>query len=446
MSVIPPPAIKLTAKTLFKESDFLGKIVVAAVSGGSDSLALLFLLNDYLSARVDGPRLVAVTVDHGLRPEAAAEAQWVGEVCRRHHIVHETVRWLEPAPLRALSEEARIARYNLLCRAAEKFGSNTIMTGHTMDDQVETYTMRLQRLSKRGLSAMARESRLAGKFRLIRPLLSCRRQHLRDYLEEKGLGWVNDPSNENEAYERVRIRKSIKDESVEEAMREIAQARELRRKQSRVVASLIKRLKPILNGEILEIAPFPADIHDYEELGFTFGVLAAVMGGAPFLPPDRQVSQLTAFCSGPVHKLERATLVGALIEKSPKGWRIWRENRSLMSKTIKPGETVIWDGRFRIENKSTFSLHVGTEQLTFVKELVARAGIDGEKVHFPSLLVSPVIREGELVDMPALNGGWCRMTGVTVSRVMNPFEWLVSGDDFAMTDILAPLFGVKTPE
>lgn len=435
--------MKVSAKALFKESDFSANTIVAAVSGGSDSLALLLLLHDYLASRPHSPRLVAVTVDHQLRPESAAEAQWVGDLCKRHNIAHETMRWMGDKPLRALSEEARIARYNLLCEAAAQLGGRTIFTGHTLDDQVETYEMRSMRQSTRGLAAMPREAQLKGEFCLVRPLLTCRRQQLRDYLHEKGLDWVNDPSNENEAYERVRIRKNLNEKTIEEAQRNIAEAREARRRQARIVAGLIQKLKPVLNGEILEIAPFPPQMQGQEEIGFTFGVLAAIMGGAPFLPPDRQVEQLKIFCNEQAEKLDRATLVGALIEKSPKGWRLWRENRSLMTKEIKPGETIIWDGRFRIENSSPFQLQVGPAQLPFLKELAVHMGLDNEALHFPSLQVSPVIRTQTQFDVPVLSGAMERIANVAVSRIMGPFDWLISGDDFAMTDMLAPIFRVN---
>ncbi len=182
---------------------------MAAVSGGGDSLALLFLLRDYFSTRADAPRLIAVTVDHGLRPESADEARAVARLCREHGIEHRIMRWEGEKPRTGIPAAARAARYQLLTEAAGEAGARIILTGHTQDDQIETFLMREARGEGRGLAGMADVTLLGGQFWLVRPLLDVKRQALRTFLTERKIGWFDDPTNENPAFERPRVRAAI---------------------------------------------------------------------------------------------------------------------------------------------------------------------------------------------------------------------------------------------
>src|SRR5690606_5244070 len=188
------------------------KAVIAAVSGGSDSLGLLFLLRDYLATLQEPPQLIAVTVDHRLRAESEAEARNVGRLCRQYGIEHRVLVWDEAKPASGLAAAARTARYRLLVQAAHEAGAGIIATGHTEDDQIETFLMRKERSAHaeaRGLAAMSSRSWLEGmgldgSIELDRPLLSVSRTALRDELRGRGIQWVDDPSNANTQYERDR--------------------------------------------------------------------------------------------------------------------------------------------------------------------------------------------------------------------------------------------------
>lgn len=109
--------------------------VVVAVSGGSDSLALLFLLDDLRKSRGAFPRIVAITVDHGLRAESAEEALYVADLCKAAGLDHNIVNWAGAKPATGLSAKAREARYRLLRDAAGEAETDVILTGHTLDDQ-----------------------------------------------------------------------------------------------------------------------------------------------------------------------------------------------------------------------------------------------------------------------------------------------------------------------
>src|SRR5216117_3909702 len=109
--------------------------LVLAVSGGPDSVALMWLAARWRRALARGPRLIAVTVDHGLRPEGAAEAREVKRLARSLDLPHRTLRWTGPKPRTGLPAAARAARYRLLAQAARASGATHILTAHTRDDQ-----------------------------------------------------------------------------------------------------------------------------------------------------------------------------------------------------------------------------------------------------------------------------------------------------------------------
>jgi len=182
-------------------------VLGVAVSGGGDSVALLHLLNGY--ARSRGIALHAATVDHGLRPEAAREAAMVAAQCRALGVPHDTLRWTGWDHSGNLQNEARKARYRLLADWARGQGIGAVCIGHTADDLAETFVMRLgRRAGVDGLSAMPAVFDRHG-MRWHRPLLNARRAELRAHLTRRGVTWVDDPSNEDDSFARVRIRKAL---------------------------------------------------------------------------------------------------------------------------------------------------------------------------------------------------------------------------------------------
>ncbi len=192
------------------DQHFSGKLpqrLGVAVSGGSDSLALLVLLHEICAK--DGPELFAVTVDHGLRAESAAEAAQVARICAGLNVAHDTLNWTGWGGQGNLPDQARRARYALMADWAQDRDINDIALGHTADDQAETFLMRLGReAGVDGLSAMAC-SWQAGGTTFHRPLLQAHRKALKDILREKGHEWIADPSNQDAAYARVRARQAL---------------------------------------------------------------------------------------------------------------------------------------------------------------------------------------------------------------------------------------------
>ncbi|WP_135507282.1 tRNA lysidine(34) synthetase TilS [Roseovarius aestuariivivens] len=177
------------------------------VSGGSDSLGLLVLLADWSDH--GGPEVSAVTVDHGLRPEAADEARHVAMVCRELNISHDVVIWDGWDGQGNLPDKARRARYGLMAEWARTHEIGHVAVAHTLDDQAETFVMRLAReAGLDGLSAMARHWRL-DEVQFCRPALSLSRDDLRSVLRARKIDWVDDPSNSDTGFERVRVRQAL---------------------------------------------------------------------------------------------------------------------------------------------------------------------------------------------------------------------------------------------
>jgi tRNA(Ile)-lysidine synthase len=199
-------AISVTqAKRLFADWKSAPAIVLA-VSGGPDSIALMWLAARWRRALTRGPRLVAVTVDHGLRPEAAREARDVKRLARSLEVAHRTLRWTGTKPNTGLPAAARAARYRLLAQAARSNGATHILTAHTRDDQAETLLMRMLRGSGiAGLAAMTRVSEREGLW-LARPLLDVSKAQLVATLNRARINFADDPTNRDVSYTRPRLR------------------------------------------------------------------------------------------------------------------------------------------------------------------------------------------------------------------------------------------------
>jgi tRNA(Ile)-lysidine synthase len=201
--------------------------ILAAVSGGPDSVALLHMLAQWQQGGLDQnrtepgrdhPRISCATVDHGLRRDARDEAAAVQHFARSLGIEHHIVTWEHDGLVTGLQERARDARYALLLRRAKQTGADVIMTAHHADDQAETILFRLTRGSGlHGLTGMARQRTLdstaerteEGFVMLARPLLEVRKQDLIAYCQTHAIAFVNDPTNSNKKFARSRMRKLL---------------------------------------------------------------------------------------------------------------------------------------------------------------------------------------------------------------------------------------------
>jgi len=207
MNMTTPSAITATAFDAALKKTGIGEArpkIAVAVSGGGDSLALALLVQGWVKAH--GGEMIALTVDHGLRAESAAEALTVQKMLKEKGIAHEILTWEGEKPATHIQELAREARYKLLLEACRARGFGALAVAHNLEDQTETFWMRLAHGSGLdGLAGMA-ASRDADGVKIIRPVLGFTRAQLRATCEQFGVAWIEDPSNKNEKYLRVRLR------------------------------------------------------------------------------------------------------------------------------------------------------------------------------------------------------------------------------------------------
>ncbi len=198
----------LSAESAFRWALTEKRVFGLAVSGGSDSMAMLHLMAR--AAPHSGWRVEAATVDHRLRPEAEEEAGFVAQVCAGLGVPHETLVWEDHPQTGNLMQAASRARYRLMAEWAKGRGIGHVAVAHTADDQAETFLIGLARAA--GLDGLAgmRRSWTEGGVTFHRPFLHQTRAELRGYLTRHGPEWREDPSNDNDRYTRVKARRALK--------------------------------------------------------------------------------------------------------------------------------------------------------------------------------------------------------------------------------------------
>ncbi|MEP9387215.1 tRNA lysidine(34) synthetase TilS [Mesorhizobium sp. KR9-304] len=382
--MLKPPSALLS---LFSQFDLSSRPnIVAAVSGGSDSTALLLLLREHLLRHAPNTRLVAVTVDHGLRSSSAAEAEAVARLCAGKEIEHRTLRWSEAKPSSGIPAAAREARYRLLAQAAREAGTDIVFTGHTVNDQAETVFMRKARGDGLGLSGMAPATLYDGTIWLLRPFLGERRAVLRNHLISQGVPWAEDATNADARFERPRVRARLKDDTPDltttvvyagtlfegifdrpaQPGGEIASLLALARRRGRDRADLANRGAVLLTAlarlaapGLLHLDPSFARYRDRPAALHALRVLLATVGGSEFLPPAERIEAVLERLAKPPF---RGTLSRTLVAARGDGVWLARETRGLPG-PVPVEDGAIWDGRFRLRvEKHAGQLHIAARQ------------------------------------------------------------------------------------
>lgn len=324
--------------------------LAVAVSGGADSLALTLLAQAWAVAA--GGQLTALTVDHRLRPESAAEAAQLGQWLAARGVTHRILRRDGPAPTGGIQAAARTARYRLLEGWCAEHGVLHLLVAHHREDQAETLLLRLARGS--GLDGLAGMSAVVEhrQCRVLRPLLGIPRERLAATLRAAGQPWIEDPSNLDPAYGRVRMRRALPvfAEAGFGTARLAATAARLGRARQAIEASVAALLA---SAALVHPAGFvrldPAVLCGApEELGLR--ALAAVLastGGTAYPPRLERLERLYRELAGGLG--QGRTLGGCRVVPWRGALLVCREAEvAAQPAAAVPGGTIYWDGRFSL--------------------------------------------------------------------------------------------------
>ncbi|TCU35492.1 tRNA lysidine(34) synthetase TilS [Rhizobium azibense] len=326
--------------------------ILIAISGGSDSTGLLLALLEALKAEPNSDiSLCAATIDHDLRAESADEARHVAALCRSLGISHVIRVWRDPKPKTGVMVAAREARYELLADAAAELGANLIVTAHTLDDQRETQAMRGAR-SRSPSTGIADAVLFDRRVWVARPFLSCLRADIRAFLSARAMPWLDDPSNEDVKYERVRTRVALAGEGAPGREAYGADIRlELSRQAALWLGQHFTRPGEGLGRVAAKGLEAPLDV-----LGYALGRLAAVFGGQRFAPGRVQMDRILGFVTA--GRPGRMTASRVVFDLRRDGLYLARESRGILPLVVAPGKRAIWDGRFVVENSSSSDVTV----------------------------------------------------------------------------------------
>lgn len=312
--------------------------LAVAVSGGADSTALALLADTW--ARQQGGSVLALVVDHTLRPESAAEAALTAERLTARGIAVRQLRAIGLTRGPALAERARAVRYRLLTDACAERGILHLLLGHHAADQAETLMIRaLGQSADRGLAAMPALMETA-TLRLLRPLLHVPAEHLRRFLASAAMQWVEDPSNRDPHALRARLRALRPNRNAEAATRALvdaaARAGHQRAARERIVATVLADRVTMRPEGFAILTPGPI-------IPEALAVVIQTVAGAPYPPSTDQIVPLAA-------QPRPATLAGArllLAGRLGPGLLVVREEAA-MAPAVPAEPGAVWDGRFRL--------------------------------------------------------------------------------------------------
>jgi tRNA(Ile)-lysidine synthase len=373
-------------------------LIAVAVSGGPDSLALVLLMDAWARAR--GGSVLGLTVDHGLRADAAAEAAAVGAFLAARGIAHAVLPWTGDKPKSKIQEAARDARYRLLIEACAARGILHLAFAHHADDQAETVLFRQDRNSgDAGLAAMPAQRSL-GPVRLIRPLLGWSKAVLVAVCNAAGQEFFDDPSNHAKAFARTGLRQRLADSAARDVLFDRAvMAGKARARRDRDVADLLGRIAEARpdGAVILD----PAGLYDAEP-DLRSAALAAVLraaGGNAYAPGVEVVDTL----SRALHAEFRGVNVAGCLVRPWRGAILICREAGRISDRIKltPGIWQSWDRRFTLRSESDgFEVKaLGVSGYTAVRRKI--------KSQLPSVVAAglpAIFQDGRCVSVPGL--GW----------------------------------------
>lgn len=372
-------------------------LLAVGVSGGADSLAIALLAARWAEAR--GGRAVALTVDHRLRPESAAEAAEAGAILNRWGIEQQILPWLSEKPSSGVQEAARAARYRLMEAWCAQADVLHLLLAHHREDQAETLLLRLgQGSGAFGLAGMAAVTERE-QVRVLRPLLSVASSRLRATVARSGERWLHDPSNDSAAFGRVRMRRLAPALAAEGLSAEVLATTARRLSRARVAtetalagllaAAVSLRPEGYARIDSARFLAAPAELR----LRLLAAVTACV-GGREWPPRMERVERM----DGRMRAAEsrQRTLGGCLIRPIKSGWLVCREPDAPERIPLAAGEDALWDGRFFVTMAAGAKGPVEIGPLGIEGRRRLAAGLPSAASALPSTVLAslPALRDG----------------------------------------------------
>jgi tRNA(Ile)-lysidine synthase len=382
--------------------------LAVAVSGGPDSMALALLLAEWVHGR--NGHVDALTVDHGLRPESAAEAQQVGGwLAHVSGLSHRILTWSGPKPESGIQAAAREARYRLLAEHCRDTAILHLCVAHHRDDQIETHRLRAGHGSgSLGLAGMSAIRPLAG-VRLLRPLLGVAKAELLALLTRRRQAWITDPSNANPAFERARLRASADASDSEPQAAALHRLGLVRQQLEREAAGLL--------AETLTLHPAGWGALEPEAFAGTgpanllaFGWVLQSVGGNDY--PVAETRRAEALERIRADHSADFTLGGCHLRRSGAGLWIFRDWGAIRHRTtVAPGTRLAWDDRFAVTVSRQLPANLPLTVARLGESGLRRLGQEGHNqadfgVPEPARKALPALWQGDrLVSVPQLRFG-----------------------------------------
>lgn len=393
--------------------------LLVAYSGGGDSTGLLVALSALLPS-FPGVFLNAATVDHGLRSGSAEEAVQAGELCAALGVPHRVLTWAGAKPRTGIQAAAREARYRLLTEHALREGIDFILTGHNLDDQRETFAMRKAR-DPDAVGGISEAVLVERSVWVVRPFLNVGRDDIRQYLRQKGIGWIEDPSNDNVAFERVRVRKGLTDAAGDEDLDD-APAPDFDQAAERIRQCMV--LHP---GLVVEVDLTCLRVDDPAGRIALLSV-AALLGGRGHLAGKETAARIIEFLNGADHGRFAAERV--VFDRRGDTLFIGREARGLSTLAIAPGRTAVWDNRFHVENTGGSEIAIGADGATGTPLLPE-----------PSISLPKSVRRRAMDTLPRVHDG--ERDALRMRIIIPQFEHFLPAPRLCLANSLANLAGLE---
>ena len=349
--------------------------IALAVSGGRDSMALMYLVYRWKAHLALNIEIEVLTVNHNLRKAAEDECGFVQKIAKNYGFKHKVLIWEHEHVETSIQEKARKARYQLMLDYVREENIDTILTAHTSDDNIETFIMRLAKGS--GLNGLKsiNEIRHEDRIQIQRPLLSLSRSLTTEILRSTGNEWVDDPTNDDERFERVKIRNNISllssfnisSDNLTKTIQRLARAHESISFFTNLVSEELVELSELghANVNFDKLRYYPKEII----LRVFAKALTDVNGG------NVSLSSLEAVFAELIKTERSKTLNGCQIIPQKNRYVIVRENRGISPVEIKINERISWDGRFDVYLKSCDKTNIVIDQIGNADDL--RKMIDG---------------------------------------------------------------------